>query len=565
MSRLYLSFLTIALIAAVVGAAAAAGDTPRFKPYDLPRQPALLIFPGYWNLDYLADHAPEWSARGVSGVLFGQFMVIHTSEVWASDGHPESRGEEDANLQAFRRVNEICRAHGIDRNFLKVAFSSTPPLPDWFDDGAWQGMGSRFHEGARFARLAGAKGMALDIEYVTRQYDLDWRYYRERDQSEARLRRQTFRRGRELAGAMLEAFPAMDLLIAPESVHNMGALAGEIVAGMVEALADRQAPGQVGILAEGSYHQTDPLTLTVWPNHLHADMAEILTEAGWRHWRAHGTVALGNWPIGPDPRAADQVAYFPIDRFKRQYAATLGACPRYHWLYADTPWWSYTPEEMVKYQGGPADTGRLMPDFDSYMAVVREKALLDDPLFAAPARLLNEDQFADVAAPLGFITRWRILGPFDNPRGAAWNEVLPPERELDVAKQYEGAAYTAKLAWLDYRPVHPAAILDLAWLSGCRDRSCWYLWTKLKCDDRRQVQIRLGTDDPAKLWIGGKILWQHSRDRNLALDQDIVPAELPAGETDLLLKLCRGLRGGLFCVRITDGEGRPLPQLAKQP
>src|SRR5690606_13249469 len=39
---------------------------------------------------------------------------------------------------------------------------------------------------------------------------------------------------------------------------------------------------------------------------------------------------------------------------------------------------------------------------------------------------------------LGLITRWHVIGPFDNSGGKGFNQVYPPEVEIDLSKSYEG-------------------------------------------------------------------------------------------------------------------------------
>ena len=69
------------------------------------------------NVNYLRDTAADWAARGFRGFLFDAIMASWPSNVWAADGDPASRDEDDGLLKEVRACNETCRRYGIDSNF----------------------------------------------------------------------------------------------------------------------------------------------------------------------------------------------------------------------------------------------------------------------------------------------------------------------------------------------------------------------------------------------------------------------------------------------------------------
>ena len=66
-----------------------------------------------------------------------------------------------------------------------------------------------FYEAARFAKMSGCRGIALDIEYVSEQYDLDWEGYDYQGYTESELLATAIIRGQELIQGMLKAYPDM--------------------------------------------------------------------------------------------------------------------------------------------------------------------------------------------------------------------------------------------------------------------------------------------------------------------------------------------------------------------
>ena len=157
--------------------------------------------------EYLQNTAADFKGTGLDGFLFAGIMRNWSDDIWATDGDVTSRDENDKTLQRIKTCNEQCRKYGITENFIKVAFYKHVPL--WTDDAAWQKFNENFRQAARFARLSGCRGIALDIEYVGEQYDLDWEGYDYKDYTEEDLRVAAIKRGRDLVQAMLQYFKVL--------------------------------------------------------------------------------------------------------------------------------------------------------------------------------------------------------------------------------------------------------------------------------------------------------------------------------------------------------------------
>ena len=123
--------------------------------------------------DKIIADAEKWKAIGADGFFLEGVASEWSSNIWATDGKPETIGASDETFQKVRQANDICAKLGMV-NFLKVAFST--PF-NWFDDAAWPGNVDKFRQFAIFARDSGCKGVALDIEYIGQQYVFDWPGY----------------------------------------------------------------------------------------------------------------------------------------------------------------------------------------------------------------------------------------------------------------------------------------------------------------------------------------------------------------------------------------------------
>jgi len=57
-------------------------------------------------------------------------------------------------------------------------------------------------------------------------------------------------------------------------------------------------------------------------------------------------------------------------------------------------------------------------------------------LLAGRLRKLGET--VDLARHLGYVVRWKVIGPFDNTGGKGFDAVYPPENEIRLDAEYQG-------------------------------------------------------------------------------------------------------------------------------
>jgi len=326
------------------------------------------------NVNYLRESAPMWAERGFRGFLLGGIMPSWISDVWATDGDPGTRHGNDALLREVRACNRACRKAGIDCNFLKVAFYDELPHP--FDEAAWERLTENFRQGARFARMAHCAGVAIDTEYVSYQYEPSWEGYGDARDDLPALKAAIRCRWRDVVGAMLAEYPRMVLVTLPEGMFYYGELYADVFTGMLEACAERDAPGGLHLLTEGTYHLTDPLALSEYPAHVQEAVAQACSEFLLDYWRRRCSVAMGAWPLGYYRAVydedgnflgysgkegtfgdeivgsyADKSEWYGPEEFGRQMAGLNTFCPRYNWIYMHgTSWWQNTAEEIARYQ-----------------------------------------------------------------------------------------------------------------------------------------------------------------------------------------------------------------------
>ncbi len=571
MKKLYLSFISVVLICGC------AAQRQMSKPHTLLFSP---ITP-----EYLQDTADQWKANGFDGFLLAGIMRNWDDDVWAADGESKTSGENDRTFKRVKSCNDKCRKQGITENFIKVAFYSHVPL--WTDDAAWEKFNENFHQAARFAQLTGCRGIALDIEYVGEQYDLDWQGYNYKDYTKDELRKAAVKRGCDLARAMLQSYPDIVFLTLPEGIYFYGPLATDIFVGMVQGMAEADAPGGIHLLTERSYKMVSTIGLIHYLQGLESDILSKLDEPTVRYWRKRCSISLGGWPLGyyreiRDENGkrlgysgsvekfgdkivgsyADKSSNYPPEDFRNQYAGMLLASKKYCWIYGHgATWWHFTDADVAKYSNVGNSTLPVDERLDDFKSVLKEKWTPSGRLkdISQKVRKYNLDDFLDM---LGFVNSFKIIGPFGRKGLDTFNQVFPPEQELDFNAAYPGSV--GDVHW-QTASVDSKGYLDFLKFLSPSDWVCAYACCKVISPKAVPAQLRLGTNDTGTLWFNGQKLLSKNIERSAAPDSDILPVRLKRGENTILIKVCNTeINWGLY-LRITENHAHPLKNLTFWP
>jgi hypothetical protein len=169
----------------------------------------------------------------------------------------------------------------------------------------------------------------------------------------------------------------------------------------------------------------------------------------------------------------------------------------------------------------------------------------------------------DLREAFGWVTRWKVIGPFDNTGGAGFSQAFPPESGIEAAGEFEGKK--GRVQWQDYETQDDHGLVDFNRpLSPLKEVTA-YAWTELWSDRARPVQIRLGCKNGWKVWLNGRFVFGRDEyHRNMEMDQYRLPVELKAGRNTLLVKCCQNeqtedwTKEWEFQLRITDPEGTPV-------
>ncbi|WP_417391550.1 hypothetical protein [Gimesia sp.] len=153
-----------------------------------------------------------------------------------------------------------------------------------------------------------------------------------------------------------------------------------------------------------------------------------------------------------------------------------------------------------------------------------------------PLRSLGEK--IDLQKHFGFLSNWKIIGPFDNTGRKGYDTAYAPEEQLDFAAAIEGK--DGKVSWKSVNTEDDYGIFDIAKEISPYKEAVMYCAADFYSPDEQSLEIRLGTPNAWKIWVNGKLLFARNEyHRGMVMDQYSVPVTFKPGKNVILLKLCQ--------------------------
>jgi putative membrane-bound dehydrogenase-like protein len=173
---------------------------------------------------------------------------------------------------------------------------------------------------------------------------------------------------------------------------------------------------------------------------------------------------------------------------------------------------------------------------------------------------MTEDDLVDIVAYLFSLKSpaltpayWHIAGPFANgDNDAGMDTVYPPEKKIDLKATYQGKS--GKVGWRKVKP-NARGYVDLrAFLAGDSNQVVSYLFREITSPADQEAEVLLGTDDCAKLWVNGKLVYTNRRHRAAVAEEDRVRVKLKKGKNQVLFKINNGDGDHGFYLTIVAGQ-----------
>jgi hypothetical protein len=154
----------------------------------------------------------------------------------------------------------------------------------------------------------------------------------------------------------------------------------------------------------------------------------------------------------------------------------------------------------------------------------------------------------------GFVTNWKVIGPFEY--GDGLDNQHPVENEIKFDEHYDGLV--EDIYWSTEKISRSGYLNFITVFSRMHEnlnpklQGVAYAYTEIESPDDREVKITFGSNDGAKIWVNGSVVYNVHTGRNAVPDQEVININLKKGRNRFLIKVENlGANWGLF-LRIID-------------
>jgi len=160
---------------------------------------------------------------------------------------------------------------------------------------------------------------------------------------------------------------------------------------------------------------------------------------------------------------------------------------------------------------------------------------------------------------------WHIAYPFDGGETPGLDTPLPPDGGIDLSATYVGKD-GAQVRWEKF-PTNTGTVAFFGFHSPSTrgDNTAAFAVCHVTNPVERDVQIRLGCDGDTLVRVNGVEVWRYVGTRGVHVDDNLAYATLPAGRSEILVKVYNKASGWGFTLRFADVDGRPLTGLQFDP
>ena len=151
-----------------------------------------------------------------------------------------------------------------------------------------------------------------------------------------------------------------------------------------------------------------------------------------------------------------------------------------------------------------------------------------------------------------FITTWMVSGPYVNDEinpNMLYEFVFAPEKPEEAEKVLWKPVSTGS------NPNKPM-VVELHKILGGENRVA-YLSTYVWSDAEQDVNLLIGSDDGARIWVNGTKVFGKNTNRPCVPDDDTIAIHLQQGWNHILAKIRQGSGQWEFCARIRKTDGSP--------
>ena len=162
---------------------------------------------------------------------------------------------------------------------------------------------------------------------------------------------------------------------------------------------------------------------------------------------------------------------------------------------------------------------------------------------------------------------WHIAFPLDAGEGGSLDTALPPDEKIDLSTEFNGKD-GERVTW-DTVPTNTGTIDYIQFHapppSTKMENTMAYAVCTVTNPTERTAQVRLGSDCDTAVRVNGKEIWRYVGTRGVHMDDNVAWVTLPAGQSEILVKVFNKSGAWGFSLRLADQTGRPLSGVTFSP
>ena len=144
----------------------------------------------------------------------------------------------------------------------------------------------------------------------------------------------------------------------------------------------------------------------------------------------------------------------------------------------------------------------------------------------------------DLPTHYGFLTHWKLIGPFDNRGKKGFDVAYAPEKKIDLTTSHKGKK--GDVRWSKTATGDDYAMVDLNKVIGKHMGAIVYATTEFDSEQGGEVDVRLGCINGNKVWVNGQLLTANEvYHANTSIDQYRATTTLKPGKNIVLVKVCQ--------------------------
>ena len=232
--------------------------------------------------------------------------------------------------------------------------------------------------------------------------------------------------------------------------------------------------------------------------------------------------------------------------------------------------------EMEAFAKGRGDFRAEPEDLEDFPNSPLRRDLIARHMIRLSRQRGKEDEVRRISQErLGIIHDWRVIGPFSTKGADPLPCVLPPESEIDFAKEYPGGDNICK--WRKAGDVMLVGIDAMGWVSfnfNYQDNTATYGLTHVTVPQDTDAMIHVRMDDDFSLFVNDRLVdryrnrganassqlwWRGPYER--APDAMRLPVTLKAGRNKILIKVKNRWGKAGFILAVSHMDGRPIEGL----